>query len=185
MKVICPSCGQTVPAENVALDKSWGRRSRGRRTRQSHVRRPFKLIMVRLTRLARLTPRHALYDRTRAWRVVRACVLLLTLGIVSCPSCLTYVRPLRARQNAILLRLKATASDVSAYREVHGELPASRTGTLLPNETYRLVAVGDGSSFLVVADRVFVDENGSRFNFACDEKLQIRKIPLPSRGEDV
>ena len=113
------------------------------------------------------------------------CVCLLAFGLGWLSSCTAEVKPLRARQNAILRTLKETASDVNAYQKTHGVLSDSRKGILLPNEGYRLVVPTDGSSFLVVADRVFLNETGARFQFACDEKLQIQKLSVSSDNDSL
>jgi hypothetical protein len=131
--------------------------------------------------------RNARMNETRTWGGTSGplvgCLLLSVFGISCFSSCTPEVKPLRDRRNAILLRLKEIASDTNTYRKTHGAFPKSRKGALLPNEGYRLIVADNGTSFLVVADRVFVGDSGSRIHFACDEKLRIQEFPVPGEQD--
>ena len=114
---------------------------------------------------------------------IAMCTVVVVFGLGWFFAYLLQVKPVRDRQDAILRALKSTASDVNTYRKLHGPLPLVRTGTLIPHEEYRLVPINDEASFLIVANRVFIDELGRRYQFACDEQLKVREIPTSFDAE--
>lgn len=90
------------------------------------------------------------------------------------------IPPLHGRRDSLLKRLKWVAQDVNQYRSEHGSLPHSLDEVSVPKDPYgdgyQLSIAGDGS-FLVVANHAFSDTNGSQFQYTCNEKLEIKKVP--------
>lgn len=99
------------------------------------------------------------------------------------------IPPLRAKRDVLLHNLETIAQDVNAYRSEHGGLPKFLNDVSIPKgpypEGYRLIVAPNGS-FLVVADHLFVDETkeGARCRFACDDKLQVQRLPESSNDKE-
>jgi hypothetical protein len=93
-------------------------------------------------------------------------------------------KPHHARRDAVLHQLPIIASDVNAYRKLHGSLPKSLQDVGVTDEHFRLVRGVNAWSFLVVWDYVdFLNDDGSRFHYACNEKLEIQKLPANEDGD--
>ena len=107
-------------------------------------------------------------------------LVLIGIACVIVWSVLRPIEPLNARKEATLHSLKELASQVNDYRQRTGALPDSLAQVAPATRGYRLLLGADEPSFIVLADHVFVDETGNRFQFGCDQELRILKQP-PTR----
>ena len=95
--------------------------------------------------------------------------------------CLIPIQPLKGDRIVLEYNLKAIAEVVNSYRKQHAALPQSLNGIPLTEEPYlegyTLIVAPDGSFLVVSKHRSFDEEMpGARCHFACDEKLQIKKL---------
>jgi hypothetical protein len=88
--------------------------------------------------------------------------------------------PVHYRRDATIRQLKTIAAEVNEYKKKHGRFPQSLQEIDVPTgaDSFRLLLGKNNESFYVVADRVYEEAN-FHFHYACDEKIELQKLPEP------